>query len=353
MTNFLQNGAVLPSGLMSQDYSSHLDGFKKTYQNTALRVGIITKSYGIDSSDNINKMVPEYDVMVFEKDEHRGSAVSTYRHCIAAKSLGSIADYFEMSYRQMEKNTTNSDTPTTGGQNGSVVLILCLDGLSDHGIIIGALDHPDRKSSLVDNKPFLQAEYNGLNIKIENDGSTSVTFKGATDNDGKIIDSTQGPTTIKIEKDGSYQVNHKTITQRLDKKGTVDLTADDNISNTTKKSFNITATENIALKATKNINLDCKDLLTSASGDATLNMSKLSISADTEISIKGSQFKLEAQALANIKATMITIDGIVALGGSGGQPLLTSSTQMLGIGNLGIPIISTVISGFTIKVTGT
>jgi phage gp45-like len=336
---------------MSEHYSSHLDGFNKTYQNTALRVGIIVKSYPIDDSSNLNKMVPEYDVMAFEKDENRGSAISTYKHCIAAKSLGSIADFFEMSYRKMEKNTTKSDIPTTSGQNGSIVLLLCLNGISDNGIIIGALDHPDRKTTLQDGNPYLQGEYNGVNIKVENDGSTSLTFRGATDNDGKIIDSSQGPTVMKIEKDGSYQVNHKTVTQRFDKKGTVDLTADDNISNVTKKGFNITASENIAMKATKNISLDCKDLLTSASGNATLNCSKLQISADTEISVKGAQFKVEAQAMANIKATTITLEGMVALGGAGGQPLLMMNAQLLGIGNLGAPVISTVISGFTIKTT--
>lgn len=351
MSNELDNGAILPFGLMSESSKGMMEGFKKTYQNSSLRVGIIRQSYGITSPNNVSQLVPEYDVMVFEQNEDRGSTVITYKNCMAAAALGSIADFFEANLRKLEKKTSKGETPSLGGQNGAVVLLLCLDSMSEKGIIIGSLTHPDRKTTLVDTDPHLEGEYNGVNIKVEKDGSTTLTFNGATDNDGKIIDSSQGPTVMKIEKDGSYQVNHKTITQRLDKSGKADLTADDDISNTTKKNFNVTTTESINLNATKDFNLASVQMLVNASGSAQLQCQKLVVQSQSNIDIKGSEIAIEAEAIASIKATTITLQGLVSLGGSGGQPVLILSTMFIGVGNLGIPVISNAISGFATSVT--
>lgn len=353
MSNELDNGAVLPFGLMSGYPSGLLEGFKKTYQNSSLRVGIVRETYAISDSKNVSKLVPEYDVMAFEQNEDKGSTVITYKNCMAAAALGSIADFFEATLRKLKKKTSKGETPSPSGQNGALVLLLCLDSMSEKAIIIGALTHPDRKTTLVDSDPHLEGEYNGVNIKVEKDGSTTLTFKGATDNDGKIIDDTQGNTVMKIEKDGSYQVNHKTITQRLDKKGMASLTADDDISNTTKKNFNVTTTESINFKATKDFNLNVVKLLAQASGEASLQCQKLAVQSQSDINLKGSTLAVEAESMASIKATSIVLDGMVALGGAGGQPVLILSTMFIGTGNLGIPVISNAISGFATKVTAT
>ena len=345
MNNHLPNGAVLPHGLLSENAGQMMEAFKKTYQNTSMRVGVITESYGVENKDNLNKLVPEYDVMVFEQNEDQGSTTINYRHCIMANSLGGIADFFEMTIRKITEKKSKGPTPSPNGNNGSLVLILCLNGLSDSGIIIGALSHPDRKSTLKDSGPRMEGEYNGVNVKVEKDGSTSLTFRGATDNYGKVLDKEQGNTVMSIEKDGSYQVKHKTITQRLDKKGKASLTADDDISNTTKKNFNVTATENVAIKATKNLSADMKDFLVNASGSATLSMQKLSVASQSDIMIKGSEIKMEAEAMAKIKSTQITLDGLVNLGGDGGQPVLILTSLIIGVGNLGAPVISQAITG--------
>ena len=88
MSNEMDNGAILPFGLLSGNSSGMLDGFKKTYQNSSLRVGIIRETYGLKDLKNVSKLVPEYDVMVFEQNEDRGSTVITYKNCMAASALG-------------------------------------------------------------------------------------------------------------------------------------------------------------------------------------------------------------------------------------------------------------------------
>lgn len=353
MDNFLNNGGVLPHGLLRAIGENPIEGFNKTYRNTALKVGVITATYDTKNEKNRTKLTTEYDVVAIEQHEDKGITSILYRNCLSTSGLGSIADYFDVTLRTRKKKKYKGDAPRLNEQNGSVVMILCLDGNSEKAMIVGCFPHPDRKTTLKDDKPYLEGQYNGINIKVETDGSASFTFNGAMDEDGKILDESQGKTTIKVEKDGSFQTDHKTIKFRLDKKGKASLTADDDISNITKKNFNVTATENIVTKSTKDTSMEMKAFNVKASGSAMFGVQKLGIKADSEIKIEGSQFMVEAQSMAKIKATMITLDGLVALGGDGGQPVLLLSAQMLGTGNLGIPVLSTAIAGFAIKVTAT
>jgi len=350
--NFLDNGTVLPAGLLGHDEESSMAGFNKTYKNFALRMGIVVSSIPVSNPNNQSKLCNEYDVLVFEQQEDQGSSIIRYKNCLSAEGLGSIADFFEKSLRVQTRKPKNGSIDTKD-QNGAIVILLALDGVSEKAIILGSVTHPDRKTTIKSDAPHLEGEYNGVHVVVNEDGSTTLTFKGATDNEGKIIDSSQGPTEITIEKDGSYQVKHKTINQRLDKNGKASLTADDDISNTTKKNYNVTATENISLKSTKDTNIACDKLVAAAQGSATLTMQALSIEAKANIDIKGQQLQVEAQAMAMIKAPMITLDGLVALGGAGGQPVLLLSTMFMGIGNLGLPVISNAISGYAIKTTAT
>lgn len=351
MDNFLDNGAVLPFGLLGEELRSGIAGFNKSYRNVAMRIGVIIKSYPVSDLNNFSKLTTEHDVLVFEQNEDVGSTPLTYRNCLSAEGLGSIADFFERSLRKQEKAPEGN--VNTKGQNGAIVLILCLDGMSDKAIIIGQLTHPDRKTTLTDLGPHLEGEFNGIHIVINTDGSAKFTFKGATDNDGKVIDPSQGDTIVSVEKDGSYQVNHKTITQRFDKNGDASLNADGNISNITKKDFSTTADGSINLTATKDIAAICNKLAVQAQGSATFQVESFIVQAKSELGIKAQKVNVEAQAMAMIKAPMVTLDGLTFLGGSGGQPLLTLTAQMFGIGNLGLPVLSTAISGFTLKTFAT
>lgn len=351
--NFLDNGAILPHGLLGEDTTAMLHGFSKSYENFALKVGVVVATYTIDDSSNRSKLSNEYDVVIIEQNADKGATPIIYRNCLSAEGLGSIADFFEASLRPQKKKTRKGNSTDLKGQDGAIVLMLCLDGMADKGIIIGALKHPDRKSTIVSAEPHLEGEYNGVNIKVETDGSSILTFKGATDNSGQPLDPSQGNTIIKIEKDGSYQVNHKTVTQRLDKNGKYDLTTDDDVSNTTKKSFNVTATENVNITATKDFSIKCQELIASAEGSSQLQCQKLQVQAESEINLSTSQFQLEAESLAQIKASTVILEGNVALGSAGGQPVLILSTRFIGTGNLGRPVISNVLTGYAKKVTAT
>jgi hypothetical protein len=348
MSNFLQNGAVLPHGLLGHSSADLVKGFNKSYRAYPLRLGVVKMAYPVTDDRNKSKLTTEYDVSVFEATENDAATPITYRNCMSSEALGSIADYFEMSLRPIGKSTLQGEGITMKEQDGAVVLLLCLDAMSTKGIIISSLTHPARVTNLQSVGPTLAGEFNGVNIKVNTDGSTSITFQGATDNQGKPIDSSQGNTELSIEKDGSYQVMHKTIKQRLDKNGKYDLTTDDDISNTTKTSFNVTTTKDVNMTASGDMTAAMTKLTMTASGSATLSMDKLSITAKGDAAVTGQTFKVEAQSMASIKAPQIVMDGLTSIGGQGGQPILLLSAMFIGTGNLGLPVISQAISGFSV-----
>ena len=278
----LPNGTVLPHGILGNDTQSMMAGFNKTYRNNSLRMGIVIREYPVTDDNNRSKLATEYDVLVFEQVEDRGSTTITYKNCLSSEGFGSIPDFFEASLRVKEVGGADNSLDTKD-QNGAVVLLLCLDGISEKAIIIGGVNHPDRKTTVVEDTPRLEGEFNGVNIKIEQDGSTSLEFNGATDNDGEIIDDSQGKTKIAIEKDGSFQVDHDAVTIRLDRKGVVTITAKDDL-NISCKNAKVTASENV--------NANCVDATITASGTATVEGQTVKLGAGAaEAVIKGDTFK--------------------------------------------------------------
>jgi len=289
MSNFLDNGTVLPYGLLTHDPNDFVKGFQKSFNNTALRLGIVVRSYDISHVNNITKLSTEYDVIVFEQDANRGVALITYKNCLSADSFGSIADFFEKNFRVQTRKSTVGHEENTKGQDGAVVLVLCLDGTTGKGVILGGLRHPDRASTLSNSAPHLEGEYNGVHIKVNTDGSTSLVFRGATDNNGKVIDSSQGDTTVKIETDGSFQIDHKTITFRLDKNGVATIQAKGDVNVLTDGNANVTAQ--------KNANIQCADANITASGKINASSGgETTVQAGGRIVEKGSQIELNGSA---------------------------------------------------------
>jgi hypothetical protein len=223
--NFLDDGTVLPSGLLDHSAGKSMAGFNKTYRNTAMRVGVIVATYPVGDDKNRTGLATEYDVTTIEQNEDKGSTTITYKNCIASSGLGGIADFFEMTLRMRETKEYKSGAVRLNQQDGNIVLIQCLDGSSDKALIIGGFPHPDRPTTLTDTDPQLAGEYNGVNVQIEQDGTTTFTWKGPTNNDASPVDTDLTPTIATVEADGSLQINHKTITFRMDIDGTATLTS--------------------------------------------------------------------------------------------------------------------------------
>jgi phage gp45-like len=351
MTMRYRNGTIAPSGIFSTNASRAITAFNKTNKNYAIRAGIVVKRYEIKDRRNVSKLAVEYDVMVIEQDGNLGTAPIMYRNCLSTDGLGGIGDYFEKKLRRQKNVKTGTRGIEAVGQDGSVVLLMCLDGAGEKGIIVGSLKHPDRKTKLVGKDEILAGEYNGVEILVNEDGSCSLTFKGATDNEGKPKDKSQGNTSLKIEKDGSLEIKNKGVTQRNQKDGKFSLAAEGSASISAKKEISISSNDKINIKAQSDALLECQKLAIKASGSATFEVQSFKLQSQGEAVLKAQMISLEGQSAVKVKASSITLDGRVSLGGSGGTPAVTLKTKFFGIGAMGVPVTSSAIGPFSLKVT--
>src|SRR5690606_31845333 len=160
----------------------------------------------------------------------------------------------------------------------------------EKAVIVGFMPNPNKRITLSDlEKNHAEGEFNGLKFEINNDGAFTLTYRSATEDDGTPKDLKAGGTQVKIEKDGSFVVHNDILrgelaqsnlasekvkqaeatpagiqfeSIRLDKtKKTIDIQSRDNMSQTTDKSFNMTAKESMNIKLGK-------DLLLEATGKA-------------------------------------------------------------------------------------
>lgn len=224
MNNHLDNGTVLPHGLLGINTQESVTAFNKAYKNYPLRMGIVVASYAYNDPNNYTKLTTEYDVMVLEQNENVSCTNIKYRNCVSSEGMGSIADFFEKNLRQQTQNENTGGEINTSGQNGAIVILLCLDAYTQKAVIMGGLTHPDRQTELSNNSPQLHGEYNGVAVDINTDGSTSLTFKGATNNDGEVLNPSQGNTVFQIKTDGSFEFNHSTVNISADRNGTLNIT---------------------------------------------------------------------------------------------------------------------------------
>ena len=143
---------------------------------------------------------------------------------------------------------TNKGFPTFSDQDGSIVLIKCLDNCGDKAIVIGNLIHPDRPTNITSTAPQLSGEYNGVNIEIANDGSCSLTFKGATDSKGTPTTS-NGNTVFQIKSDGSFEFNHSTVDISANKSGSLVITTKTDCDITASGAVNVTSSSDTVVNA--------------------------------------------------------------------------------------------------------
>lgn len=205
MSTILPNGAVIPFGLLSvQDRESKVAAFNRSYKNTGIKAGFVVASYDTTDDKNQTKLSTEYDVRTVEQFENKGTTAILYRNCLSSQSFGGIADYLEFTLRAQTYEGKNA--PSFAKQDGAIVLIQCLDNIGSKAIVVGCLEHPDRKTNITSTEPQLFGEYNGIAVQINTDGSASLIFNGATDSKGKVIDSSQNSTTLQIQKDGTLTI---------------------------------------------------------------------------------------------------------------------------------------------------
>jgi hypothetical protein len=353
---------ILPSSLLQYADNDYYSSFANSMNNTSLKVGIVKTVIYPNDSNNQEKKAPEYDVMVFQQDKDKGVIPITYRNCVTMDMFGGISDFFEF----VKGEPTNKTSMDLGLDDGSYVLLLCIDGTATRGVIIGALPHHNRKSTLPQQKAKqLTGEYNGLRISINDNGELTMTFKGKTDSKG-IPTTKVGGSQIKIEKDGSVEINDRDLDGALkdnskDNKDTsvagsnyekirIDKTNKAIIINS-RGDFNHTIGGNTSQKTNGNHTQTMADFVCKASGSASITSGgAFDVKATGAFGLKAASGKFELDSSLEVKASTIKISGQTINVGEGGSPAVVMSSMILTIGNLGIPAVGQIIGPFSSSV---
>lgn len=376
---FNDNSGVFNSSLYRTADPGEIGSFNHTFRNTALRAGFIVEVYDTDNEKNVSKIVPEYEVVVLEQDQTNAVNAVHYHNCISADGFGGIADFFEMKLRKHINQPKQKDKPLDvdfKDKEGTIVLILCLDGASNRGIIIKSLPHPGRINTLTkDKETHMEGEFNGIRWQVNKDGALTITQKTATDNIGKPKEATNAGSQIKLEKDGSIELNDNKLAQdlakgnkkpdpnqkeeqakeeeksegvpyekvRIDRPGqAIQIEARKDISVKTDKNFNVTTKESV----TGTIE---KDWMFKVQGSANLTIESDYISeTKANYKLKAANAEMESDDMFNIKAgSQILLDSTQINIGLGGTPAIIMNTQFVGIGNLGQVVTSIPIGPFS------
>lgn len=349
-----ENEDLYNSSLFSVRESGSYNFNTKIFGNTSLKVGIISKVLELDDEDNISKKVPEYNVLILEENEQEAPEVRTYKNCLKFDSFGGKFNFFDVKLKANEESLLKNDGTVNinfKDQSGDMVLLLCLNGSVDKGIIINSFSHPGRKSALTKEAgDHLEGEYNGLNWKVNKDGELTVTFNSKRDKDGKPKDETAGGTTLKMDKEGSVDINtnlegDEETYMRIDKKNKdIGLKAGANVGFTAKKDVAMNADGKITGKAKGSVEF-------AAEGTAKLSAkSSLTLEGESAVNVKGGNVIISGQNGVIIEGQQCMIDTQKVFVGQGGTPAVIATTKFVGQGNHGAPVNCSAVGPFSSSV---
>jgi hypothetical protein len=359
----LADGTIIPSVLSMEGTKT---ASQKLRSDPNLKQGMVVAIHYPNDKSNISKHHIEYDVSVVEKDSTNGATVTLFKNC-------RISDLFASSNAYLEYTLQPADKKDTGvPENGSYVTILCIDGrnVNSNALIVGGVGNSKRPKRTKDDGQFYDFMFNGVNININKNGEYTLTMNTPIDSSGKKKDEKAAGTQVKITKEGKFIIsdNEKQVLtfDRVSQSISIANGAESLVIDKKNKKISLTSSGDISetaagkmdLKSTKDMTVDSGAALTAkAAKDITLD-------AGSNVSAKaGSNWTLEAGANVNIKggamvsiegASMASIKGTITKVGEGTMPIaIAGVSQVLTIGNLGIPAMGTVITGSATCLAGT
>lgn len=200
----LRDGTVIPSYLGASSSYSRKPNSQLT--DNSLRLGEVRGIVYPNDPGSYSKRVVEYDIDVQYRDGEGVSSTSKFRGVAANNIFGGIADQFHATYRA-EPNP--KEYSSNGFGVGSKVLVACVGGSQQFGIILGGIKDPDDEAESKADGHNLFFEFNGVRVQIKDDGELELTFRGKTKVDGELDNSAvpeaEG-TRLQINKEGNFLI---------------------------------------------------------------------------------------------------------------------------------------------------
>lgn len=191
MGQVLSDGTVIPGMFQVGAMPTGPDenAIYDLFSDLGAHVGVVVAVYPPDDEKNTsNKKVWQYDVMCAVSGGLKMSIPQLYPRCVVASMFGGVADIDRWKPR-VETREANQNSKNDGKlSNNSYVIVLCPNGDSRSGYIIGAIPHPNAKTDPSGNEigdVYHVREYNGLRWTINGKGELVIERKGPTKVDGK------------------------------------------------------------------------------------------------------------------------------------------------------------------------
>jgi hypothetical protein len=198
-------GMVVPSFLKKDiGRSSPRSGFIANLQEFALRLGNVVATYPPSDKRNLSKKYNEYDVLVYVYNGNGNVTPKTFYNCVVSDMFSSVAD--RVSYTP--RKTTAASPQGYALSKGSLVAVMCANGDTTQGIIIGGYPNNNLPTVSEDLGHHLSFEFNGVQFNIDKDGQVTIKRRGPTNDDGTVVSDQEanGGATVLMTSDGSVSV---------------------------------------------------------------------------------------------------------------------------------------------------
>lgn len=359
------DGTHIPQMFQAAAPSSALHQHTNSF---SLKEGVVTAIIYPDQKENISKKDIEYNVAIVEYIQGVGANLQEYRNCRIWDMFGATNNH--LNYTMQPSSTKIDDVGgkanKTSFDDGNRVMLLCIGGVAQAGyaVIIGGLKHSDGKIYSSADGQFYDFNFNGIQQLINKDGELVITFNSPIDQKGKKANEKAAGTVLKIDKDGRWTVydneNQAIKIDRVAKKIEIQNGSESIIVNKSDKSISLKSAGNITETAGKDMNLKSSSATKIESGGQMQLKSGgqlRSESAGTMEMKSGGQWRLQASGNVIIQSggnvsliggdgPILQSQGPIVTGGNGGVPAAgVGISQAVGIGNLGFPVISTIITG--------
>lgn len=331
----------------SSIHKSHVTHSLVMNKDCAVRIGVIRDEIYLKATKETKYIVEVWD---------GGRVVPV--SCIRTNRFGGVYNFEEYTHRGFNVSESPSSNSVIALKAGDHVIIAYMNGDAREGVILGDISHSGRSEKLKAGEgPAYLSEFNGVEKSINIAGEYTTTFKGQPTNLKDLLN----PASNEAIKDPTYDTAIGGTYTKFDSKGS--WIVSDNSSKiqsiyVDKPNGKITitsgATSLIIDKGTESYIVTNKKTMFNSTDEWSLTTKKTTIGSSDSYSLKSAKISTEGKwdqkgnmtitgdtaqtGKVDITGDMSTT-GITSL--AGGQfPLIYDIILIMGIGNMGIPVIS-------------
>lgn len=331
----------------SSIHKSHITHSLPMSKDCAVRIGVVRQETFLETTKETKYIVEVWDA---------GRVIPI--SCVRTSRFGGIYNFEEYTHRGFNVSEDSASRSVMALKSGDHVVIAYANGDAREGVILGELNHSGRSEKLKAGQgPAYLSEFNGIERSINADGEYITTFKGQPTNLKKLLDPASGDPI----KDPTYDTKVGGTYAKFDKTGS--WTLSDNSEKVQsifvdKPNGKITitsgATSLVIDKNTESYTIVNKKTTFTSADEFNLTTKKTTINSSASYDLKSAKINTDGEwtQKGNITITgdtkqtgKVDITGDMSTTGitnlAGGQfPLIYDIILVIGIGNLGVPVIS-------------